>query len=101
AYYAAVIPEDRDYRRHSLDVLLNNLQSEFDRAEAWARNHRKAPAKAPGMDKAALKQESWKVEHEIEGIERRMREGDRSDRLASEKKRLGARLAEIENQLRL
>ena len=44
-YYTAVFPKDKDYRRRKLLTLLNNWNSELDRARAWAKEAQKGLSK--------------------------------------------------------
>ena len=44
-YYSADFPKDKDYRRHNLQTLLNNWNSELDRARVWAKEEQKRLSK--------------------------------------------------------
>jgi len=100
AYYTATIAEEKDFRRRSLDTMLNNLQTEFDRSEKWAKTGRKRPEK-PSETRASLKDRLAEAEREIAAIEARMRDGERSEKLAEKKGLLEGRVYELEMKLRL
>ena len=64
-YYSGHFPKEKDYRRRNLQTLLNNWNSELDRARAWGLEEQKRLSKRLRHATGII----TTMEAEIEGLE--------------------------------